>query len=157
MPLLRYFVVVGLSLLGLIIASNYWLASPTVTDKAIASAANEPVKDALYFWRQEEARKKAPVHNQLTTIPSTAIAMGNGIAVADRATDAGATAVQHRSIDVSAQANPNDGRLRPTPASAGPKVVHRKFARTELRPTSSRRRQAEPREASASVFPEPFW
>jgi hypothetical protein len=46
---------------------------------AVASRADEPVQDALYFWRQEEARKRAPIHHQFTTIPQTAIAEGNGI------------------------------------------------------------------------------
>jgi hypothetical protein len=79
MPFLRYFVVVGLGLLGLLFASNYWLATPAPV--AVSNASDEPVKDALYYWRQTEARNHAPVNHQFTVIPQTAIAMGKGIAV----------------------------------------------------------------------------
>jgi hypothetical protein len=52
MPILRYFVVAGLALLGCLFAADYFVPKQV----AVASLASEP-DDALANWRASEARK----------------------------------------------------------------------------------------------------
>ena len=97
MPIFRYFVVVGLALTGVLFASDYMLAPPAPVAVSSASAPAEPVKDTLYFWREAEARKRAPVNHQFTVIPQTAIALGSGIAVEPSAIQTAASSASQTS------------------------------------------------------------
>ena len=129
MPFVRYFVFVGLGLLGLLFASNYWLATPASV--AVGNASAEPVKDALYYWRQTEARNHAPINHQFTAIPQTAIAMGKGITVPqDTVVQASATTTDMKpanakTAEIASAANTPDKAVTPKPKKIRRMVAQR--------------------------------